>query len=379
MQRYGYLSMFLYYYSLTLYQFRRFYYLCSAMKKILKVDNPNVYAEYVGAPVLHPQLALISYDEVSPFRSSLNSYGVYGLFIQQQFPKYLSYGTKSVLVGDSSILSVAPGQIGGAEDNGTPLYINGWVLLWSPELMKGTPLEGKIDSYHFFSYFYTDWLRMTPAEWEQLSSLLSTMRKELLESPDSPVLRSILCGYLSLILEYCQRIYLRQLSQEESDESDILKRFHRLLVDYFSKGVQHEKGLPTVAWCAGELAYSAGYFGGMIHQATGGTAIGYIHSFVIDQAKTFLMKGLSVGEVADLLGFEYPHHFQPPVQEGDRDDTDGILKISKSVFSRNLLQSHKSAQPKTPLTGVSSTFYSHAIIICCAVIVQKWIKSCACH
>ncbi|MBR0246654.1 MAG: AraC family transcriptional regulator, partial [Bacteroidales bacterium] len=109
------------------------------MRKILKVDTPNVYAQYVGAPVLHPLLSLISYDEVSPFRSSLNSYGVYGLFIQQQFPKYLSYGTKSVLVGDSSILSVAPGQIGGAEDNGTPLYINGWVLLWSPELMKGTP------------------------------------------------------------------------------------------------------------------------------------------------------------------------------------------------------------------------------------------------
>ena len=279
------------------------------MRKILKVDTPNVYAQYVGAPVLHPLLSLISYDEVSPFRSSLNSYGVYGLFIQQQFPKYLSYGTKSVLVGDSSILSVAPGQIGGAEDNGTPLYINGWVLLWSPELMKGTPLEGRIDSYHFFSYFYTDWLRMTPAEWEQLSSLLSTMRKELQQSPDSPALRSILCGYLSLILEYCQRIYLRQLSQEESGESDILKRFHRLLVDYFSKGVQHEKGLPTVAWCAGELAYSAGYFGDRIHQATGGTAIGYIHTFVIDQAKTFLMKGLSVGEVADLLGFEYPHHF----------------------------------------------------------------------
>ena len=279
------------------------------MRKILKVDTPNVYAQYVGAPVLHPLLSLISYDEVSPFRSSLNSYGVYGLFIQQQFPKYLSYGTKSVLVGDSSILSVAPGQIGGAEDNGTPLYINGWVLLWSPELMKGTPMEGRIDSYHFFSYFFTDWLRMTPAEWEQLSSLLSTMRKELLESPDSPALRSILCGYLSLILEYCQRIYLRQLSQEESGESDILKRFHRLLVDYFSKGVQHEKGLPTVSYCASELAYSARYFGDMIHQSTGGTAVGYIHTFVIDHAKTLLMKGLSVGEVADLLGFEYPHHF----------------------------------------------------------------------
>ena len=84
------------------------------MKKVLKVDNPNVYAEYVGAPLLHPQLALISYDEVSPLRSSMNNYGVYGLFIQKQFPKYLSYGTKSIIVGDSSIIAVAPGQIGGA-------------------------------------------------------------------------------------------------------------------------------------------------------------------------------------------------------------------------------------------------------------------------
>lgn len=309
MQSYGHVSCSLYRNLLTIYQFRRFSYICAVMKTILKVDNPNVYARYVGAPVLHPQLALISYDEVSPFRNSLNNYGVYGLFIQQQFPKYLSYGTKSIVVADSSIIAVAPGQIGGGEDNGTPLYINGWALLWSPELLKGSPLESKIEQYQFFSYFHTDWLRMEAHEYERFSLLLATMRKEMQECPDSPALRNILTGYLGLILEYCQRIYLRQLSQKESGDSDILKRFHRLLVDFFSKGLQHEKGLPSVAYCASELAYSPRYFGDMIHQATGGTAIGYIHGFVIDQAKNLLMKGHSVGEVADLLGFEYPHHF----------------------------------------------------------------------
>jgi len=278
------------------------------MKNILKVNNPNVYAKYVGAPVLHPQLALISYDEVSPFRNSLNNYGVYGLFIQQQFPKYLSYGTKSIIVGDSSIIAVAPGQIGGAEDNGIPLYINGWALLWAPELLKGSSLEEKMGSYPFFSYFDTDWLRMEPSDWERISSILTTMRKEMQENPDTPALRNILVSYLQLILDYCQRIYLRQLSKRESGDSDILKRFHRLLVDYFTNGLQHDKGIPTVSFCASELAYSARYFGDMIHNATGGTAIGYIHEFIIAQAKTFLMKGLSVGEVADLLGFEYPHH-----------------------------------------------------------------------
>ena len=271
------------------------------MKKILKVDNPNDYAQYVGAPVLHPQLALISYDEVSPFPNSLNNYGVYGLFIQQQFPKYLSYGTKSVIVGDRSIIAVAPGQIGGAEDDGSSIYINGWALLWSPELLR--------PDNQFFSYFDTNWLRMEPDEWDRINLLLSIMRKEMKENQDSPELRRILVGYLELILSYCQRIYQRQLSQSERGESDILKRFHHLLVDYYSNDLQHSKGLPTVSYCASELAYSARYFGDMIHQATGGTAIGYIHNFVIDQAKSLLMKGLSVGEVADLLGFEYPHHF----------------------------------------------------------------------
>ena len=64
-----------------------------------------------------------------------------------------------------------------------------------------------------------------------------------------------------------------------------------------------------MAYCADKLAYSARYFGDLIHHSTGGTAIGYIHDFVIDQAKNLLMKGLSVGEVADLLGFDYPNHF----------------------------------------------------------------------
>ena len=47
----------------------------------------------------------------------------------------------------------------------------------------------------------------------------------------------------------------------------------------------------------------------MVHQSTGGTAIGYIHSFVIDQGKSLLMNGHNISETAHLLGFDYPHHF----------------------------------------------------------------------
>ena len=279
------------------------------MKKILKVDTPNDYARFVEAPILHPLLSIIHYDELAPFRHSLNNYGVYGLFIQRQFPKTLSYGMKNLQASDASIIAVAPGQIGGLEDDGERISLCGWVLLWSPELLHGSDLERHMDRYQYFSYFFTDSLRMEPSEWLCITQLLAQMRKELIEHEDSPSLRSILLGYLRLILEYCNRIYQRQLSQEEKGSSDLLKRFHALLQQYFRENRQLRHGLPTVAYCASELAYSPRYFGDIIHKATGGTAIGYIHNYVINQAKSLLMNGHNISETSHLLGFEFPNHF----------------------------------------------------------------------
>ena len=279
------------------------------MKNILKVYSPNDYAQFVEAPVLHPLVSIIHYDELSPFRHSLNNYGVYGLFIQRQFPRILSYGMKTLQVSDASIIAVAPGQIGGLEDNGERISLCGWVLLWSPELLHGSDLEYHMDRFQYFSYFFTDSLRMEPSEWLCITQLLAQMRQELIEQEDSPALRSILLGYLRLILEYCNRIYQRQLSQEDKGSSDLLKRFHALLQHYFRENRQLRHGLPTVAYCASELAYSPRYFGDIVHKATGGTAIGYIHNYVINQAKSLLMNGHNISETSHLLGFEFPNHF----------------------------------------------------------------------
>ena len=256
------------------------------MKNILSVSDPNVYARFLGAPVLHPLVSVIHYDEVSPIHSSLNRYGVYGLFIQRNFPKNLTYGMKMFDVPDGSIIAVEPGQIGGREDDGETIYISGWVLMFSPELLHGTDLEPRMKEYPFFSYFATETLKMEPSEWGRITQLLTQLRHELQE-----------------------RIYLRQLSKEDKTSSDLLKRFHQLLRDYYLDGRQLDLGVPTVQYCAGELAYSARYLGDVMHKATGGTAIGYIHSFVIEQGKNLLMNGHNINETAHLLGFEFPQHF----------------------------------------------------------------------
>ena len=279
------------------------------MRNILKVETPNDYARFVDAPVLHPLISIIHYDELTPFRHSLNNYGVYGLFIQRQFPNVLSYGMKTLQVSDASIIAVGPGQTGGLEDNDERISLSGWVLLWSPDLLHGTELEKQIDSYQFFSYFFDGSLRMEPDEWLCITQLLTQMRQELQTHEDSPSLRNVLLGYLHLVLEYCNRIYQRQLSEEDRGETDLLKRFHNLLQTYFRENRQLMQGLPTVTWCASELAYSPRYFGDIVHKATGGTAIGYIHNYVINQAKSLLMQGHNISETSRLLGFDFPHHF----------------------------------------------------------------------
>ena len=277
------------------------------MKTILHITNPNVYARSIGAPELHPLISVIHYDEVSPVRTSLNLYGVYGLFVQRNFPKQLTYGMKMFDAAEGSIFAAEPGQIGGKEDDGEDLYIKGWALLFSPELLRGTDLETKMKDYHFFSYFAVETLKMEPSEWARITQLLTQLRYELQENEDSPALRDVILGYLRLILEYCQRIYQR--SKEDKASSDLLKRFHNLLREYYLNARQMDLGIPSVRYCAKQMAYSPRYLGDVIHKSTGGTAIGYIHSFVIEQGKSLLMNGHNIGETAHLLGFEFPHHF----------------------------------------------------------------------
>lgn len=279
------------------------------MKTILQVSDPNVYAQHVNAPVLHPLVSVIHYDEVSPIHSSLNRYGVYGLFIQRNFPKNLTYGMKMFDAPDGSIIAVEPGQIGGREDDGEGIFISGWVLLFSPQLIHGTDLEPRMKDYRFFSYFATETLVMETSEWGRITQLLTQLRHELQENTDSPALRTVVLGYIRLVLEYCNRIYQRQLSKEDNTSSDLLKRFNSLLREYYFEQRQLDLGVPSVQYCADQLAYSARYLGDVVHKATGGTAIGYIHSFVIEQGKNLLMNGHNINETAHLLGFDYPQHF----------------------------------------------------------------------
>ena len=275
--------------------------------KILKVHNVNDYARYIGAPVLHPLVSVIHYDELEHCRHSLNNYDVYGIFIGDETLEELTYGLTTYDLHRHALMCVAPGQIGGKADTGEEIQTKGWALLFDPELIHGTDLEHRMPSYTYFSYNTNEALLMTAEQRLTIVNLLETLRKELPDADGQTPY--IIVSYLQLILEYIARYYAGQLSSQVQSSSDLLTRFENLLKRYYEEGQQLTYGLPSVKYCAQELFLSPNYFGDLIKQMTDDTAGNIIRRFVMQQAQKLLISGVSITSTAEQLGFEYPQHF----------------------------------------------------------------------
>ena len=281
---------------------------CNKMSKILKVRNVNDYSRYLGCAGQHPLVCVIDYAEVSPIRHSLNNYSVYGLFLRDDTDVDLEYGCGKYDYNKGTLLCVAPGQIGGKEDNGERVAFTGWAVLFHPDLLHGFPLEKHIKDYSFFDYRVNEALHMTDDEHDILVSLIRQMRQEITGKADE-LQNAILVGYIELTLNFCQRFYNRQFVTRKIENSDILVRCDRLLREYFENKLQFTLGLPPVQYFADKLCLSPNYFGDVIKKTTGDTASSHIRQFVIQLAKNGLAAGETVSQVSDSLGFEYPQHF----------------------------------------------------------------------
>lgn len=279
------------------------------MKIDLYINEANDYAQDIGAPVYHPHVSVIHYDEVGEIRHTLNRINCYGIFLQKEFPEGLTYGMGTYHDGDGSLMAYSPGQIGGKLDDGTLRQYHGWVLLFDNEYIQGTAIGQKLCDYHFFSYHSNEALFLTPDEKDTLSQLMANLRKELEEQSQSFGHEDIVKNYILIILDYCNRFYFRQFKEMSSEGSDILARFQQLLNDYYASGKQKSNGLPSVKYCAGELCLSPGYFGDIIRGALGESPKDYIRGFVIMRAKNLILSGMSIAQTGEELGFEYPQHF----------------------------------------------------------------------
>ena len=203
---------------------------------------------------------------------------------------------------------MAPGQLGGTEDNGEKVNISGWALLFHPDLLHGTSLEKKIDRFSFFDYSMNEALHMTEEERVVVVGLLRSIEAEI-ERPRDSHQDNIIVGYIELLLNFCLRFYDRQFMTRRLDNTDILGRFHGELKNYYTSELQLRHGIPTIQFMADRLNLSPSYLGDLIKRSTGTNASKYIQRMVIQEAKNLLSSGQNISQTAYSLGFDYPQHF----------------------------------------------------------------------
>lgn len=278
------------------------------MSKILKVKNVNDYIENLGDVNWHPLVGVVDFSELSPIPHSLNSYGVYGVFMHKHLSVDLTYGCgKYDYKNGGTIICVAPGQIGGKEDNGERINLDGWALLFHPDLLHGSQLADSISDFTFFDYNINEALHTTPEEYDILADIMRRIKEELHGKRDETQ-NSIIISYISLLLNYCKRFYARQFLTRKIENIDILQRFNKILDNYYKSGLQYNNGLPSVSYCADKACMSAGYFGDLVKKYTGESAISHIHQYIILKAKNCLSSGKSITDTAYNLGFDFPGH-----------------------------------------------------------------------
>ena len=276
--------------------------------RILNMDSVQDYNDNLGVETLHPLVSVVDMSQLKEIRHSVKRFGFYCVFLKQFDCGSLMYGRSRYDYREGTMLFIAPGQIAGADDGGVSENPKGWILMFHPDLLKGTSLAARMREYSFFSYSSDEALHTSERERQTIIGCMSEIREEL-NHPIDRHSKRIITSNIELLLNHCARFYDRQFVTREEANHDLLNRFESLLNDYFDSGLASSQGIPTVAGFAESLHISPNYFGDLIKRESGISAQEYIQKHIIERAKSLLSKkDKTVSQTAYELGYKHPQH-----------------------------------------------------------------------
>ncbi|MES3016610.1 MAG: helix-turn-helix transcriptional regulator [Bacteroidota bacterium] len=279
------------------------------MTGIEKIETVKHYNDSLGVDTLHPLVSVVDFDKMPTYQYFKRYMGVYAVFLKYIKCGDMKYGCQPYDYEDGTLIFIAPGQVYGIDSKGEIIKPAGKGLVFHPELIRGTALGKNIQNYSFFSYEANEALHLSKKERVIVNDCFEKIAHEIEQNIDKHS-KTLIVSNIELFLNYCMRFYDRQFITRINANKDILSRFENVLNDYFQSGKAHTLGLPSVTYCAEQLNLSPNYFGDLIKKETGSTAIDYIQTKLIDEAKSKLFDPeKSMGDIAFQLGFKYQQHF----------------------------------------------------------------------
>lgn len=270
-------------------------------------DNVQQINDLYGIETLHPLVTVVHLDDSPAQKMEVCiHYGVYALWLKETKGCSMSYGRTPYDFDEMTVTSFAPGQqVNVSTTDVLPKCIG---ILFHPDLLHRTNLGANISRYEFFDYTSNEALHLSASEIVWFKQTIETIEQELRHPIDKHT-RELIVSHIELLLNYCLRFYDRQFVSREEINHSVVKKFLSLLNNYILEQAEHE-GLPTVAYFADKCCLSTGYFGTLVKTETGRTAKDLINDRLLQRAKELLQsETLSVNQVSQSLGFDYPQHF----------------------------------------------------------------------
>jgi len=279
------------------------------MEQVERIGTVRQYNDLAGVDTLHPLISVVNFNEIPTIHHFRRYLGLYAVFLKNIKCGDMVYGCQPYDYEDGTLVFVSPGQVYGINSNGVAVKPSGYGLIFHPDLLKGTQLGKTIKDYNFFSYQVAEALHLSKKERKTIVDCLEKIESEIEQNIDQHS-KTLIVSNIELFLNYCRRFYDRQFITRSNVNKDILIRFENLLNNYFSSDRPTILGLPSVSYCAEQLFLSPNYFGDLIKKETGSTALDYIQSRLIDQAKGRIFdQEKSISDISFELGFKYQQHF----------------------------------------------------------------------
>ncbi|WP_324674182.1 helix-turn-helix transcriptional regulator [Hymenobacter sp. GOD-10R] len=268
------------------------------------------YTRFYNLPApAHPLLTIIDLEKARclPHPTTPMVQQLYTVALKRGIKGTIYYGRQSYDFAEGVLFFLGPDQVFAVDETLDISEINGWMLVFHPDLLLKYPLAKKILTYGFFSYQSHEALHLSAKEESLLAGMIDGIRMEY-EQPIDAFSQDVLVSQLDVLLSYANRFYHRQFHTRRTAEHDLLTRFEALLSNYFAQ--EAELPLPTVQHFADALHVSPAYLSDMLRTLTGQNTQQHIHNALINKAKQLLLStSLTINETAYQLGFEYPQYF----------------------------------------------------------------------
>ena len=276
---------------------------------IVSIDSIDAYNKLYGLTTDHPLVTVLDLKKATRSVNHVRmDYGVYALYLKNGVNCTLMYGRQPYDYHEGTIVSFRPGQLIGVEMEKEEVAPDVIGLMFHPDLIFGTPLAARIDSYRFFDYSQREALHLSAEERAIFMECLQRIKKEI-ERPVDRHTAEIVASHIQVLLDYLTRFYERQFITRHKVNSDVLSRFDAALKEYYSSGKAVD-GIPSVAYFADIVYLTPGYFGDLIKKETGKTAQELIALRVTEEARKRLTETSDdISIIAYDLGFQYPQHF----------------------------------------------------------------------